>query len=115
MSKIAENSLRLENVSRGVEMRVTLPTLDGTVSLAMPDEPGDLEMRGSPGFTRDGWFKTCDRATIDPECNLNLIGRAKETLNINGVKHLAQDIEVILEQALASRVTRVICFPYRET
>ena len=111
----------------GVEMRVTLPSDSKSVSLAMPDEPGNLEVRGPPvfgsyynnnvataeAFTCDSWFRTGDRATIDCKGNLSLIGRAKETMIINGVKHLPQDIETLLEQNLATRVTRVICFPYR--
>ena len=111
----------------GVEMRITLPSSDEKVSLAMPNHPGDLELRGSPvfgsyyndtvataeAFTCDGWFKTGDQAIIDSGGNLNLIGRAKETMNINGVKHLPQGIEALLEQALSTRVMRVVCFPYR--
>lgn len=111
----------------GVEMRVTLPSDGKSVSLAMPDELGILEVRGSlvfdgyynnieatrEAFTCDGWFRTGDQATIDSEGNLNLAGRAKETINTNGVKFLLQDIETLLEQALGTRATRVICFPYR--
>ncbi|KAL2043497.1 hypothetical protein N7G274_003804 [Stereocaulon virgatum] len=93
----------------------------------MTDEPGSLEMRGSTvfdgyynnaeataeAFTCDGWFRTGDQATIDSEGNLNLIGRAKEMMNINGLKHLPQDIETLLRQALAPRIGNVTCFPYR--
>lgn len=114
----------------GVEMRVTRPSDrdSGSVSITMPYELGSLEVYGSAifdgyynnveatadAFTQDGWFKTGDQATIDSEGNLNLIGRVKETMNINGVKHLPQDIEILIEQALATRrLTRVVCFPYR--
>ncbi|MCJ1375680.1 hypothetical protein MMC20_006917 [Loxospora ochrophaea] len=111
----------------GVEMRVTRLSDSKSVSLAVPNEPGSLELRGplifngyynnfeatADAFTYDGWFKTGDQATIDAEGNLGLVGRTRETMNINGVKHLPQEIEVLLEQALGSQVTRVICFSYR--
>ena len=111
----------------GVEIRVTLSSDDSGISLAMPDEPGNLEIRGPPvfegyynnakataeAFTPDGWFKTGDQAIIDNEGNLNLIGRSKDTMNINGVKHLPQDIESLLERTLTTRVTRIVCFPFR--
>ena len=86
-----------------------------------------LEMRGAPifdgyyrnpeataeAFTSDGWFRTGDQAFVDSEGNLNLIGRSRETLNVNGVKYLLQEIVNILEQALTSRTSRIVCFPYR--
>ncbi|MCJ1331775.1 hypothetical protein MMC10_008467 [Thelotrema lepadinum] len=109
----------------GMEMRVALQLEDYGVDLAT--KPGDLEVRGpmvfdgyynnrkatAEAFTVDGWFKTGDQATIDWDGNLNLVGRKKETVNINGVKHSPQDIETLVEQALSPQIIRTSCFPCR--
>jgi acyl-CoA synthetase (AMP-forming)/AMP-acid ligase II/thioesterase domain-containing protein len=74
---------------------------------------GDLELRGNivferyynnPGatkdaFTADGWFKTGDRAMIDGVGHLNIVGRAKDTMTINGVNYLPHEIEFAIEEA----------------
>ena len=110
----------------GMEIRVALQ-LDSPDALDSTTKAGDLEVRGlmvfdgyynntkatAEAFTADGWFKTGDQGTIDSDGNLNLVGRKKEAMNINGVKHSPQDIETLVEQALPTQVTRVSCFPYR--
>jgi acyl-CoA synthetase (AMP-forming)/AMP-acid ligase II/thioesterase domain-containing protein len=116
---------------QGVEMRVTLPELhEGQCGIMVAEHgvPGNLEIRGAvvfdgyydnpeatdESFAPGGWFKTGDQAMIDTDGHLHMIGRVKETLNINGVKYLPQDIEAAVEQVLTSRVaSRVICFPIR--
>jgi acyl-CoA synthetase (AMP-forming)/AMP-acid ligase II/thioesterase domain-containing protein len=117
---------------RGIEMRVTVPTSGNStagenITIAMPGQPGDFEVRGSvvfkgyyrdahataDAFTTDGWFRTGDQAIIDSDGNLHLIGRVKEVININGVKFATSDIQMSVEQAINMRVARVICFPSR--
>jgi acyl-CoA synthetase (AMP-forming)/AMP-acid ligase II/thioesterase domain-containing protein len=116
----------------GIEMRATVPasgkgTADGVITIAMPGQPGDLEVRGdvvfkgyyrnahatADAFTADGWFRTGDQAIIDSDGNLNLIGRLKDVTNINGVKFATSDIQVSVERAINTLVARVICFPSR--
>jgi acyl-CoA synthetase (AMP-forming)/AMP-acid ligase II/thioesterase domain-containing protein len=113
----------------GAKMRVTSPSTSSGVQLAEANEPGDLEVQGSvvfdgyynnaeataEAFSSGNWFRTGDQAIIDSEGNLQMIGRTKETLNINGVKHLPGDIEGDVEQNLPpqQKVSRVICFPFR--
>lgn len=105
----------------GIEMRVA----DGSSG----DKSGDLEVRGAvvfqkyyrnPAATADafvsgnGWFRTGDRAIIDNQGNLGLIGRAKDVININGVKIVTADIQAALETELRETiVNRVVCFPSR--
>ncbi|GAB1314335.1 hypothetical protein MFIFM68171_04545 [Madurella fahalii] len=105
----------------GIEMRI--------VGSSAPGEPGDLEVRGAvvfDGYYRnpaataeafasgDGWFRTGDRAIIDTEGNLGLTGRAKDVINVNGVKIVTADVQVALETALrGTRVNRVVAFPSR--
>lgn len=68
-------------------------------------------------FTNDGWFKTGDLANIDSDGNLNLAGRSKELIIINGVKYLPHELEVAIEQARIKGVNQsfVVCFAHRPT
>lgn len=110
---------------KGIEMRVAVP---GTsTELALPGEPGELQVRGAvvfegyyrnpeataKAFTSDGWFRTEDQTAIDMNGNLSLTGRVDDVININGVKIIAADIQMSLEQALGSRVARLVVFAIR--
>ena len=66
-------------------------------------------------FTYDGWFKTGDLATIDRSGNLNLVGRSKELIIINGIKYLPHELEAAVDQAGITGVTQsfVVCFAHR--
>lgn len=93
----------------GLFMRVVKD--DGLVAYA--NEVGDLQVSGPVVFqgyynnqsateevlTKDHWFITGDRAYIDVAGNLNLSGRAKESIIINGVKHFPHEIEAAIEDA----------------
>lgn len=93
----------------GLKIRVTRD--DNT--LADVDEIGSLEVSGpvvfkdyhnnaaatALAFTSDGWFITGDRAYLDVAGQLNLSGRAKESIVINGVKHFPHEIESAIEDA----------------
>ncbi|KAF2683183.1 acyl-protein synthetase [Lentithecium fluviatile CBS 122367] len=112
---------------RGIEMRVIMTTSSHETKLALPDHPGDLEVRGrvvfdsyyrhpaatAEAFTPDGWFRTGDQAIIDSKGNLHLVGRVKDVININGIKFASSDIQGSLEQALNPHVTQIVCFPSR--
>jgi acyl-CoA synthetase (AMP-forming)/AMP-acid ligase II/thioesterase domain-containing protein len=111
----------------GIKMRVTTSTGESLPSrtLAVPNQSGHLEVRGEvvfdgyyrnpyatkEAFTSDGWFRTGDKASIDINGNLNLIGRAQDIINIKGIKFLAADIQALIEQALGNRVDRLVSFP----
>ncbi|CAP61554.1 uncharacterized protein PODANS_4_1610 [Podospora anserina S mat+] len=117
---------------RGMEMRVQVswgsgPESDRQRRNALPNEPGDLEVRGTmvfgsyyrnpaateQAFTEDGWFRTGDRALLDSDGRLCLVGRVKELVNINGVKTPIADIQLLLEQAVQGKevVSRLFVFP----
>ena len=81
--------------------------------------PGELQVKGpsvfsnyynnpqatKEAFTEDGWFKTGDTASIDKEGCLNMAGRAKDTIIVNGVKYSPTDIETAVEEAAIPGVT----------
>lgn len=98
--------------------------------LAGPNESGLLEVRGpavfkgyfnntaatEAAFTLDGWYMTGDQAFIDSAGKLNLIGRTNdETIIINGVKHLPNELEAAIEESLIEGMTPnyTVCFPWR--
>ena len=117
----------------GIEMRVSSPEDQSETSRtsqvkSLPSQ-GMLELRGPivfqdyfnnpkaslEAFTDDGWFKTGDLARIDDHGNLQLLGRTKEVLTINGVKYLPHEIEAALEDAEIPGITPsfIACFSLR--
>jgi acyl-CoA synthetase (AMP-forming)/AMP-acid ligase II/thioesterase domain-containing protein/acyl carrier protein len=112
---------------KGINMRVALSGLDSDFVAAAPGEPGALQVSGpivfqgyyrneaatAKAFTEDGWFITGDRAAIDANGNLNMIGRTDDVININGVKIATADLQTSLEVAVGSRVSRIVVFGSR--
>lgn len=80
---------------------------------------GDLQLAGKVVFkgyfnntaataasiTEDGWFVTGDRAFIDADGNMNVAGREKESINLNGIKYFPHEIETALENANVAGIT----------
>ena len=93
----------------GAEVRISRD--DGT--LANFYETGSLELSGpvvfnryyndptatKKAFTEDGWYITGDRAYIDTSHKVNMSGRTKEVIVINGIKYFPVDIEVAIGKA----------------
>lgn len=73
------------------------------------------EQATQEAFTPDGWLRTGDLATIDENGHLNLVGRLKEVININGVKYLPQEIEEAIKQEAIPGIALpfVVCFGAR--
>ena len=63
-------------------------------------------------FTEDGWFKTGDLAIIRDN-QLAITGRAKDDININGVKYFSHDIEGVVEQLPGVAVSFTAACPIR--
>jgi acyl-CoA synthetase (AMP-forming)/AMP-acid ligase II/thioesterase domain-containing protein len=109
-----EDEQRHEYASVGKPIKGALVRIgDGTGASKKTNEVGDLELSGpvvfkeyfnnpeatASSFTPDGWFCTGDRAYIDDYGKVNLAGRAKELILINGVKYAPQDLEGSVERA----------------
>ena len=100
---------------------------DGGSAVAAPNEVGNLQLSGSmvfkeyyrnaaatsEAFTADGWFVSGDKAYIDSEGNLNLAGRAKEVIIINGIKYSPHEIETALEDVPGLSPSYTVVFPHR--
>jgi acyl carrier protein len=110
----------------GLEMRIMRP--DGT-GLARTGAAGHLQVFGTilfdqyfnnleatqAAFTADGWFETGYLAYIDEQGNLNLPGRIKDTIIVNGVKWSSTEIETAIEEeGIAGLVPFfTVAFPHR--
>ncbi|KAI4179200.1 MAG: hypothetical protein L6R41_007983, partial [Letrouitia leprolyta] len=116
----------------GIEMRISPVTnaiLGSTETDGSFEKEGALEIRGpivfekyfndheatQRAFTDDGWFTTGDLATTDASGNLNLVGRSKELININGIKYLPHELEATINEANITGITPsyVVCFADR--
>ncbi|KUJ06386.1 putative non-ribosomal peptide synthase-like protein [Mollisia scopiformis] len=109
----------------GISMRVT----SDSGEVVAKNEIGNLEVSGpivfeeyfnnskatAESFTQDGWFVTGDRALIDATGRLQMTGRAKENIIINGVKYFPHEVETALEEARIDGVTPsyTAVFPHR--
>ena len=111
-----------------VELRVMQPPdLDGK-SLEAPwdgDTPGELEVRGpwvagsyydapeqAHRWTDDGWFKTGDVATIDPEGFMKIVDRAKDMVKSGGEWISSVDLENALMGHPAVKEAAVVGIPH---
>ncbi|TVY84048.1 Microperfuranone synthase [Lachnellula suecica] len=110
----------------GLEMRVMKTDGSGP---AKSGETGHLQVHGpvlfdhyfnnpeatKVAFTSDGWFETGDLAYIDEQGNLNLTGRTKDTIILNGVKWSSTEIETAIEEeGIAGLVPSfTVAFPHR--
>ncbi|KAI5458582.1 putative NRPS-like enzyme [Mariannaea sp. PMI_226] len=110
----------------GLQMRVM--KTDGT-GPAKASETGNLQVFGpvlfdhyfnnpeatEASFTADGWFETGDLAYIDEQGNLNLTGRTKDTIIVNGVKWSSTEIETAIEEEeIAGLIpSYTVAFPHR--
>ena len=109
----------------GIQVRVVLES----GAIAAQGDVGLLQVRGSivfykyynnpeataSAFTDDGWFITGDQAFLDENGSLNLSGRAKESIIINGVQFYPHQIESALEDAClpGAMPSFFACFPHR--
>lgn len=115
-SQYSSKYLSLGTCCDGVTARV----IDHITGLPCPYlKEGQLQITGpsvfreyhnNPKATResfsDGWFITGDTAVIDSDGNLCLMGRDKDCININGVKHPTADVEHFIEDSHIDGVPR---------
>jgi fatty-acyl-CoA synthase len=90
---------------------VTLRIIDAETGAVLgPGQPGQLEVTGylTPGyagdsaqynatlFTPDGWLRTGDIAQLDPEGNLQFLGRSGEMIKRSGINVSPAEVEEAL-------------------
>lgn len=110
----------------GLEMRITKLY---SMELAEAGEHGHLQISGPvlfdhyfnnpeatrEAFTSDGWFDTGDLGYIDKMGFLNLTGRTKDTIIVNGVKWSSTELETAIEEEgiLGLIPSFTVVFPHR--
>lgn len=115
----------------GIEMRIMKDEDDQRTASREADigETGNFQLFGpnvfreyfnnpaatESSFTDDGWFIIGDKGYIDDQGNLNLTGRSKETIIINGVKHFPHELETAIEESFVRGATPsyIAVFPHR--
>ncbi|KAE8167838.1 hypothetical protein BDV40DRAFT_128844 [Aspergillus tamarii] len=111
----------------GVEVRMVSMSANG--SLVRAGEVGHLELRGplifstyynnlsatAEAFSSDGWFRTGDTGYLGANGGINLSGRTKDLITVNGVKYIPHELETALDEARIPGIVPgdVICFAHR--
>ncbi|KAG5643505.1 putative secondary metabolism biosynthetic enzyme [Asterophora parasitica] len=100
----------------GTTLRIVDPV---TGAVCQGTQEGQLQLKGPTIFREyfnnprateqsfsDGWYITGDTAALDEDGNLYLMGRDKDCVNINGVKHPSVDVENYLEDLKIDGLTK---------
>ena len=96
----------------------------GEVELRVDEPSGELLVRGpelfvgyddpdatAAAFSDDGWFRTGDLATLDPDGWLTIVGRSKDVIIRGGENIATMEIERVLEAHPAVREAVVVGEP----
>lgn len=89
-----------------------MPVAVGAVGELWIKGPGMFDAYLSPWQTLDeicvdGWFATGDLAEMDAAGRINLRGRKKTVINVNGMKVFPEEVEAVIERYPAVRRCRV--------
>ena len=91
-------------------------------------EAGNLQLQGPnvfPGywrmpektaedFTADGFFNTGDKATIDADGYVSIVGRAKDMVITGGLNVYPKEIELVIDDMVGVKESAVIGIPHRD-
>ena len=108
----------------GVEVRV----VDDNENDLSINEIGNLLVRGSnvfegywkmpekteEDFTRDGYFKTGDKAKIDEDGYVSIVGRSKDMIISGGLNVYPKEVELILDDIEGVYESAVIGVPHQD-
>jgi fatty-acyl-CoA synthase len=106
----------------GIEVRAVDPE---TGAECGPGERGELRIRGyslleryhndpdrtAEAFDAEGWFRTGDLGSIDPDGRVTYISRLKDMLKVGGENVAAVEIETLLESHPAVSICQVVGVP----
>lgn len=71
----------------------------------------DMPEATAAAVTSDGWLKTGDLGSLDPEGRLRLVGRLKDIIRVGGENVAPADVEEVLHAHPAVRLAQVIGVP----
>lgn len=106
----------------GIEVRVVDPE---TLAVLPAGQPGEMQIRGPTNFSGyykdaaktsatvlpDGWLRTGDRCSLDPDGHIRYLGRIKDMLKVGGENVAAIEIESWLCTHPAVKVAQVVGAP----
>ena len=106
----------------GVEIRI----VDERTEPVPPDTPGELHVRGehvfagywrrpeatAQAFTPDGWFRTGDIASLDPDGYVRIVGRARDLVITGGYNVYPREVELVLDEQPGVAESAVIGLPH---
>ena len=86
--------------------------VDDTGKIVHPGETGNLQVKGdnvfsgywnmpektAEDFTSDGFFNTGDKAVIDKEGYISIVGRSKDMIISGGLNIYPREIELVIDQ-----------------
>lgn len=99
-----------------VEVKTDSPGGLGEVLIRGPNVmKGYWRRPPSEGFTDDGWFRSGDLGILDEQGCLEIKGRIKEQINVDGLKCLPSEVESILEEHPGVNECAVLGIPDRLT
>ena len=101
---------------------VTVRVVDEAGEILPVDETGNLQVRGPnvfPGywrmpektaedFTADGFFNTGDKATIDSDGYVSIVGRSKDMIISGGLNVYPKEIELVIDDIEGIKESAVI-------
>ncbi len=107
---------------RGIDVQIRDVDTDEVLG---PDEPGEILVRGyclfegyygddaknAEAFTDDGWFRTGDICTLDPDGRITYRGRVKDMLKVGGENVAAAEIEGHLGRHPAVMLAQIVSAP----
>jgi len=128
---MSETGMNTSNPLRGERRAGTVgPPLPGVTVRIVDDagrpvaqgEPGNLQVRGAnvfPGywrlpektagdFTADGFFNTGDKASVDADGYVSIVGRAKDMIITGGLNVYPKEIELVIDELAGVAESAVI-------
>lgn len=107
---------------------VTARVVDGAGEIIADGETGNLQVLGPnvfPGywrmpektaedFTNDGYFNTGDKATVDADGYVSIVGRAKDMVISGGLNVYPKEIERVIDDMAGVKESAVIGVPHAD-
>jgi malonyl-CoA/methylmalonyl-CoA synthetase len=107
---------------------VTARVVDQAGEPLAEGEPGNLQLKGpnvfagywrmpektAEDFTADGFFNTGDKATIDADGYVSIVGRAKDMVITGGLNVYPKEVELVIDDMTGIKESAVIGVPHAD-
>ncbi|MFK8049699.1 MAG: AMP-binding protein [Halioglobus sp.] len=112
----------------GVEVRIVDESGQTMSNAQVSGEIGDLQVKGpnvfqgywrmpektAEDFTADGFFNTGDKASIDADGYVSIVGRAKDLVICGGLNVYPKEIELVIDDMPGVKESAVIGIPHAD-